>query len=213
MIEVREQFHAPAAGDREMREDNGVGIVEFLMSALIVIALSASVFAVLTDMQTNAGYQSEVLSVMENTRVAMNTLGHYIVQAGSNPRSASFIPITITGSTQVQICSDITGSSGGNQGDGDGDILDTDENLTIRYNSNAQSIELVDGNGTVQTLAYYISGFSLQYFDKNGATTTAGNDVRKIRVAISGASTATNPRTKKAFGINLTSDFTLPNRG
>jgi len=104
----------------------------------------------------------------------MSTLGRYIVQAGSNPRSASFTPVTITSSTQVQLCTDVTGSSGGSQGDPDGDILDTDENVTIRYNQTACSIELVDGNGTVQTLANYISAFTLNYFDKDGNATTVG---------------------------------------
>jgi hypothetical protein len=213
MKNLKKQFNLPSLPSPEMREESGFGIVEFFMSALIIISVSASVFTTLTDMQSNAGYQAEVLSVVENTRVAMTTLERYLLQAGNNPKSASFTPVTVTSSTQVQLCSDLTGSAGGSQGDADGDILDEDENITIQYNSTAQSIELVDGVGTVQTLAYYISGISFQYYDKDGTATTIGDDVRKITVTISGASTVANPRTKKTFGITLVSDFTLPNRG
>jgi hypothetical protein len=207
------QLMAPLPDNRKIHKESGFGLAEFLMSTLVVVSMSAGIFTILTNMQGNSGYQSEVLSVMENTRVSMSTLGRYIVQAGSNPRSASFTPVTITSSTQVQLCADLTGSSGGNQGDPDGDILDTDENVTIRYNPTACSIELVDGNGTIQTLANYISAFTLNYFDKDGNVTAVGADVRKIRVTISGSSTVANPRTKKRFGLTLTSDFTLPNRG
>jgi hypothetical protein len=213
MKEAQKQFCTPGSCDQRMRKEGGFGLVEFLISTLVIVSISAGLFTMLTDMQANSGYQTEVLSVTENTRTAMNAIGRYIVQAGSNPRSASFTPVTITGSTQVRLCSDLTGSSGGNQGDADGDIMDADENVTIQYNSTGRSIELVDGSGTVQTLAYYISGFSLHYYDKNGNTTTVGNDVRKINVSISGASTVAHPRTKKTFGLTLTSDFTLPNRG
>ncbi len=76
---------------------------------------------------------------MENTRVAMGTLERYIVQAGNNPRSAAFAPVTITSATQVRLCSDLTGSAGGNQGDPDGDILDANEDVTIRYNATGRS--------------------------------------------------------------------------
>jgi hypothetical protein len=203
----------PSPGSQEKQKESGFGLVEFLMSALVVVSMSAGIFTILTSMQSDSSYQSEVLSVMENTRVSMSTLGRCIVQAGSNPYSASFTPVTITSSTQVQLCADLTGSSGSSQGDPDGDILDADENVTIRYNQTARSIELVDGNGTAQTLANYISAFTLNYFDKDGNVTTVGADVRKIRVTISGSSTVANPRTKKTFGLSLTSDFTLPNRG
>jgi hypothetical protein len=206
------QFNAPLPHEPGIRKESGFGLVEFLMSALVVVTLSAGIFSILTDMQSTSGYQSEVLSVTENTRVAMSTLERLIVQAGNNPSSASFTPVTITGSTQVQLCADLTGSSGGSQGDPDGDILDVDENVTIQYNATARSIELVAGDGTTQTLANYISGFSFQYYDENGNTTTVGADVRKIKVTISGASSVANPRTKKTFGLTLTSDFTLPNR-
>lgn len=196
-----------------IRSEQGFSIAEFLVSTIVVMSLSASLFHMLTDMQSSTGYQTEVLGVTENTRAAMNILGRHIGQAGNNPRSATYAPVTVTGATQVRLCTDLTGSSGGSQGDPDGDILDDNEDITVRFNQQGRSIELVGGNGTVRTLANYISGFSLQYFDANGNTATTDASVSRIRVTVSGASTAAEPRTGKVFAMTLASDFTLPNRG
>jgi hypothetical protein len=193
--------------------ERGFAMAEFLVSTVIIMSLSAGVFTLLKDVQGTSGYQSEVLSVMENTRVAMNVLERLIVQAGNNPLNASFTPVTITSSTQVQVCTDQTGSLGGDQGDPDGDILDPNENVTIRYAADTRSIELVGSDGTAQTLANFISAFSLQYFDKNGNSTTVGGNVCRIRVTITGTSTSVNPVTRKGFGMSLSSDFILANRG
>lgn len=192
---------------------DGFSLVEFLVSATILLVLSAGVFTMLTDAQGTSGYQGEVLEVMENSRLTMSVLGRYIIQAGNNPRSASFTPLTITGATQVRLCADLTGSAGNDQGDPDGDILDADEDVTIRYNSGAKSLELVDRNGTVRTLARTIAGFSMEYLNANGAATTVATDVRSIRVTLTGLSSAANPRTGKTFGQTVTGLFTLPNQG
>jgi Tfp pilus assembly protein PilW len=196
-----------------MNNENGFALTEFLISTVVILILSAGLFNMLTDVQSTSGYQTEVLNVMENTRTAMNVIGRDIMQAGNNPRSAVFAPVTITSSTQVQLCADLTGLAGGSQGDPDGDILDANENITIRHNHDNHSIELVSGDGTVQTLADHISGLTLQYFDASGNATTVAANVRLIRVSISGSSTVANPLTHKTFGLTITGDFTLPNLG
>jgi hypothetical protein len=213
MRKARKQLNAPSHCSKIIREEGGLALAEFLISTAIVMTLSAGLFNMLTDAQSTSGYHTEVLGVTENTRVAMSTIGRFISQAGNNPLGAAITPVTITSATQVQLCADLTGSAGGGQGDPDGDILDANENVTIRYSPNDRSIELVDGNGTVQTLANYISDFSLEYLDAGGNVTAIGANVRTIRVSISGSSTAANPRTKKTFGFTIAGDFTMPNRG
>ena len=213
MKKARKQFVAPLPCDQGTVKESGFALAEFLVSTVIVLGLSAGVFTMLTNVLSTSGYQTEVLSVMEHTRVAMSTLERYIVQAGNNPRSAAFTPVTITSATQVQLCSDLTGSAGGNQGDPDGDIGDANEDVTIRYNATGRSIELVAADGTTRTLAQYISGFALEYLDQNGSATTDGANVRTIRITINGTSAVANARTGKTFGLTLTGVATLPNRG
>jgi Tfp pilus assembly protein PilW len=214
MKKARKQFIAPLPRDQGTLKESGFALAEFLISTVIVLSLSAGVFTMLTNVLSTSGYQTEVLSVMENTRVAMSTIERYIVQAGNNPLSAAFTPVTITSATQVQLCSDLTGSAGGNQGDADGDISDANENVIIQYNATARTIELVSPPGTTaQPLAQYISGFALEYLDKNGSATTVGANVRTIRITINGTSAVANPRTRKTFGLTLIGVATLPNRG
>lgn len=213
MINATNQLHAPSLGNKKMHKESGFALTEFLISTVVILILSAGLFTMLTDVQSTSGYQTEVLNVMENTRTAMNIIGRDIMQAGNNPLSAVFTPVTIASETQVQLCADLTGLAGSDQGDPDGDILDVNENITIRHNQNNRSIELVAGDGTVQTLADHISGLTLQYFDASGNATTVAADVRLIRVSISGSSTVANPRTRKTFGLTITGDFTLPNLG
>lgn len=203
----------PSNCDEARVSERGFALTEFLVSTLIILVLSAGVFTMLTEVQSTSGYQTEVLSVMDNTRIAMGALERFIVQAGNNPLAAAFAPVTITSAQQVQICSDLTGLAGGDQGDPDGDILDANEDVTIQYNEANRSIEIVTGDGTVRTLARYISGFSMAYLDANGAVTTVGDDVRTIRITINGSSAVANPRTGRTFGLTLTAVSTLPNRG
>ena len=88
MKKARKQFIAPLPCDQGTVKESGFALAEFLISTVIVLGLSAGVFTMLTNVLSTSGYQTEVLSVMENTRVAMGTLERYIVQAGNNPRSA-----------------------------------------------------------------------------------------------------------------------------
>ena len=212
MKKEKQRLETSTPFGEKMQNERGFALAEFLISAVIILSLSAGIFTMLTDAQSASGYQTEVLSVMENTRLAMNTLERLIVQASSNPREAIFVPVTITSSTSVRLRADLTGSAGSSQGDPDGDVLDADEDVTIQYNSTAHAIELVDKDGNTRILARYVSAFSLRYFDKDGIETASDADVRMIRVTISGASEVANPRTKKTFGQTVTSDFTLPNR-
>jgi hypothetical protein len=199
--------------DQGILKESGFGLAELLVSTVIILSISAGIFTMLTDVQSTSGYQSEVLNVMENTRVAMSTLERVIVQAGNTVNPALvFTPVTITNDKRVRICANLTGLAGGNQGDPDTDITDADEDVTIQYNQAQRSIELVAADGTTQTLARYITNFSMQYFDKDGNATAVGANVRMIRVTITGASILANPKTGKTFGQTLTSDFTLQNR-
>jgi len=192
----------------------GFSLVEFLISSTILVVLGASVFSAITDIGRTASYQTEVQTVLQNTRIGMDTLARQIKQAGNNPLAATFEGITIGSATQVQIRSDLTGSAPGhpNQGDPDGDTSDVDENVTFRYDAGARAIEMVLGDGTVNRIASYISAFSMQYFDTTGSVTAVGADVRRIRVVISGATTLANPKTGQRYGITLTEDIDVSTR-
>ncbi len=191
---------------------SGFSLVEFLLASLVLLVISAAVFSMMAETQRTASYQTEVQAVQDNTRLAMDTVEHYIRQAANDPRSVGVVGVTITSANQVNLKSDITGSAGGDKGDPDGDCSDSGEDVTIRYNSSARSIEVVPSGGSAQTIANYISAFSMQYFDASGTATASGASVRRIRVTISGASTLPNPQTRQTYGITLVSDVQIANR-
>lgn len=192
----------------------GFSLVEFMISTLVLLVVASAVFGVLNQTQRTASYQTEVQGVLENTRIAMEILERILQQAGNDPHHAGFTGLAITSATEVRVKSDLTGSAGPaspDKGDPDGDTADTGEDVTILYDAGTRTIELVVG-GTVQPIASNISAFAMQYFDRDGAATNIGDDVRKIRISLTGASPLSDPQTGLAFSMQLNSDVHLATR-
>lgn len=199
---------------RSAPSESGFTLVEFLVSSVILVVLGASVFSAIVEMGRTASYQTEVQAVIQNTRIAMNTLERYIKQAGNNPRLATFEGVTIIGPSQVRLRADLTGSAPGHpdQGDPDGDTNDIDEDVTVGYNSTDRTIEMVLPDGSVRGIAGGITAFTMQYFDSTGGATAVGADVRRVRVTISGGSRLAHPQTKKTYAITEVSDVQVSTR-
>jgi prepilin-type N-terminal cleavage/methylation domain-containing protein len=192
-------------------DERGFSLVEFLISAVVLLVVSASVFSMLAETQRAASYQTEVQTVLENMRLAMDTLERVIRQAGNNPTKAAFQGVTVvTALTEINFSADITGSAAGqpDKGDPDGDILDAGENVTIQYDSTNRTINLVAGASS-QPIASYIGAFEMRCYDANNVETISGPNVRKVRVTITGASTLPNPQNGHIFTMRQTSDIEL----
>ncbi len=193
----------------------GFSLVEFLLSTAVLLIVAGAIFGLLAQTQRTASYQSEVQGVLENTRIAMETVQRIIQQAGNDPSRTGFAAITITSSTELRVCSDLTGSGGtGNpdKGDPDGDTDDSGEDVTIRYNATAHTIELVPNGGTATAIASNISAFDMQYLNLSGAATTVDNAVTSVRITLTGVSTVPDPQTGQLFSQQLTSDVQIANR-
>jgi hypothetical protein len=189
---------------------SGFALTELMISAVILLVVSGTVFGVLIDVQHTASYQSEIQSVLSSTQIAMQTVERYIRQAGNDPLNSGLTGITIVSSQAMQIRSDLTGSEGPgdpDKGDPDGDTDDSGENVTIRYNSGTRSLEVVPDGGSAQIIASGISDISFTYYNAAGGTAATGSDVRKIGVSISGTSLLPNPRTRQIFGVQISSDI------
>jgi Tfp pilus assembly protein PilW len=190
-------------------DDPGFSLVEFVISSAILLIICASIFALLAETQRSAGYQGEVQSVLENTRLALETVERFIRQAGNDPVGTGVSSLTIVSSSEIRLRSDLTGSAGADKGDPDGDTSDSGEDVTIRYDGSARSLELIPHPGSAQAIANYISAFSMQYYDSVGAATIMGGEVRMIRIDITGATTLPSPQTREIFSLQLTSEVQL----
>lgn len=190
----------------------GFSLIECMIASLILAAVAASTFMLLNELQQEAGYQAEVQSVLQNTRIAMQTVERYLRQAGNDPESSGLQGITIISAKEVRVRSDLKGSLAGAQpdkGDPDGDCTDSEENVVLRFNPGSRSIEIVTQTGSVQILCNYISDLSFQYYDAAGEPTTEGSRVRKIGIAISGSSAVPHPKTGRHFGLQLRSEVQI----
>jgi type II secretory pathway pseudopilin PulG len=196
----------PNLPDRE----EGFSLVEFLIASMILLAVAAWIFSMLAEIQQEASYQNEVLSVISNTQSAMQTVERFLRQAGNDPLASGLHGITIISASEIQIHADIKGSAGTSnpdKGDPDGDFNDSDEAVVIRYNAKSRSIEVVPEGGPAQIIANFISNLSFQYYNKDGAMTMEDGKVSKIGITISGSSMVPHPRTRQYFGIQLRSEI------
>jgi hypothetical protein len=195
-------------GESVIKNESGFSLMEFTVSAVILLVLSIVIFSTLNKIQCTAAYQADTQAVLDNTRIALQVVERCIRQSGNDPFHSGFNAISVVSSSEMRIRSDITGSAdpgNSNKGDPDGDINDSGEDLTIRYNSNKRRIEMISPNGPAQIIADNIAGFSLQYFDTEGNETHTGKDVRKIKVTISGSAVQKDMQTEELFGVQMES--------
>src|SRR5688572_14262797 len=204
------------------KDESGFSLAEFLIASVILLIIAGSVFGMMAETQRASSYQSEIQSVLQNTRIAMSILERNIRQAANDPIRLPGDPslaeigfaeetqgVTVVSATEIRLRTDITGSA---QGDPDDDAADAGEDVTIRYNSTTQSIEVTPTGGTAQPVANLITAFSMTCYDANGTVTTVGANVHKIRVSLTGASALPNPQTGYPFGQQLISDIQLSAR-
>ena len=84
-VEIHRSIDARGPSRFLVSDDSGFSLVEFVISSAILLVICASVFNVLAETQRSASYQSEVQSVLENTRMALETVERFIRQAGNDP--------------------------------------------------------------------------------------------------------------------------------
>ncbi len=192
--------------------ESGFSLVEFLISTLVLLLVATAVFAMLAETQRAASYQSEVQAVMDNSRVALETLERILRQAGNNPQDTALMPITIVSPTEVRIQSDLTGSATPDKGDPDGDILDSGEDLTVRYNAGARTIEVIPNGGSAMAVANHISAFAIDWFDASGAATVNGAAATRARIRLTATTTVRDPQTGQVFGMQQACDVQIQSR-
>jgi hypothetical protein len=205
----------PARNRALMSDGWGFVLVEFLIASALTLIICTGIYSALAEIQRWTSYQLEARDVAFNARIALETVEQILRQAGNNPHNTPMTGILIGSSTNVHIQSDVTGSlSPGepDKGDPDGDVSDSGEDVTIRHNPVARTLELVSPGGSVQPFANYVVAFSLQYFDAAGAATSDGSKVRLVFVDISAATTLLHPQTRRAFGIRLSSAIPISSR-
>jgi len=206
----------PAAHSRSVeggRED-GFSLVELLISTVILTGLAGFMFSTMADMHRTSVAQGEIHAAQSNLRMVTGVLEHYVTQAAYNPRGIAMEGVVISSSTQVRLRADVTGSStaDSNRGDPDGDTNDLDEDVTLRYRSAEQRLELVLPDKTVRPVAEAISEFNMQYLDRNGNITAVGSEVTVIQFTVGAATQNRDLSSRYRHAIRQTFDIRLQSR-
>jgi prepilin-type N-terminal cleavage/methylation domain-containing protein len=189
--------------------DKGFTLIEFLFSSLVLLVVTSAAFTMLAETQQTTGFQSEIQAVVNNTRIAMQTVERHLRQAGNDPLNTGLSGLSglvLLDTDKIQIRSDLKGSFGPvspNKGDPDGDINDSDENIILRFNPSSSSIEIVPEGGPPRIIANYITSFSVELFDETGNSAVSDDDTRKVAVFITGSSRGPDPRTGDLFSFTL----------
>ena len=191
--------------------ESGFTLTELLISLSFLLVLSASLFALISEIQQTATSQSEAQAVLNNSQLAFLSISRWIRNAGNNPSGIGATAIALISSTEIRILSDITGSSGKNSdnGDPDGDFNDSGEDLTLRYNPQARSIEAIPGGGPAQIIAENILNLEFRLYDGEGNQVEDGSHAKTIGISIKGSADFPDPKTHKLFGLELSGNFQI----
>ncbi len=202
-----------APPDCRSPEEAGFSLVELLVGALVFLISASFLFSLAAEFQAAASSQGEMITVMENTRVAADTVQRLLRRAGNDPLRSGTSGLTVAGPSNVRIRADVTGSAGPSnpdKGDPDGDVADSWEDIVIRFNAAADTIDLTAPGGSAQAIAECISGFVMEFFDDAGIATTSGAAIRKARFRVTGSGLRAYPRSPRPFGITLAGEVHLP---
>ena len=163
-------------------KNEGFAIVELLISMAVISAIIGSMFSFSIAQRKYFAVQEEVSEMTQNTRAAMEMISSELTMAGYSPSGAVFpgIPYNVS---QLEIYADLTG---------DGDLLDSNENIIYIYEASSKSISRNTGGGK-QPFAESIQSFTFQYLDDQGNSTTVTEKIRQIRLIITGQTTKPDP--------------------
>lgn len=190
-------------GDCIRTGEEGFSLAELLVCVLVFSALGAALFALLGELQQKAAFQAETRSVVQDTRLALDTVERFVRQAGNDPLGTGIEGVTLRGSSSVRLRTDIKGDAGGDKGDPDGDSGDSDEDVLLRFNPAAGTLEMVSGSGPPQIVAGRISDLAFRYYNESGGIAAGGERVCRIGITLRGATLFADPRTGRRHGVEL----------
>ncbi|MDI9612704.1 MAG: hypothetical protein QM330_06520 [Acidobacteriota bacterium] len=183
--------------------EEGFSLAELLVCLVIFFVLGAALFALLGELQQKAAFQAEMRSVVQDTRLALDTVERFVRQAGNDPLGTGIEGITLRAPASVAIRTDVKGEAGGDKGDPDGDSGDSDEDVFLRFNPTAGTLEIVSGSGPPQIVTSRISDLELRYYNESGGIAAGDERVHRIGITLRGATLFANPRTGRRHGVEL----------
>jgi len=113
----------------------------------------------LTEVEHTAVRQADMQAVLDGALFSLDLVQRLLRQSGNDPHGIGLEGLEIAAAGGIHIRSDLTGNSPGDpdKGDPDGDAEDAYEDVLIRNNTTADTLEVVTVGGGVQTVAEQLS--------------------------------------------------------
>lgn len=190
----------------------GFTFLELILSISILTVVSASVFLLCRQIQQRYVAEQNYSAAVQNARIALDVIGRRLRQAGNDPASAGFTPISYAGDT-LTVRSDLTGTEASaneldSTGDPDSYLSAAFEQTTIRYDGAGKRILLDTGYGE-ETLAENIRKLEFKFYDGAGTETADMSQVSKIVITLEALTAAADPETREAVSLTLSESVYL----
>jgi hypothetical protein len=195
-----------------MSDEQGFGMAEMLIASALLVLIGGAALGLLGQVEQIASSQTDLQSVLQSGLVSLDLLGRILRQSGNDPCNAGIRGLSSAAANETRVCSDVTGSAAPgdpDKGDPDGDTDDSYEDVVIRYDQSADTVQLVTVGGGVQTVAENISALALEFFDPSGTPVGPGPDASRARITLTSTSRTVSPRTRRPFSLRISSEVQL----
>lgn len=168
---------------KSSRKNHGFTIIEMLIALLITAIILAVVYDTFVSQRNVLRTQELITEMHQNVRATISMILSEIKLAGLSPLEVEFDGI-IYSPDQLQIRIDMTGN---------GDTLDSNEDITYKFDPNTLEILRRTGGGGFQTFAENIQNFAFEYYDANYNKTTQSDNISTIKITIVGRTSSPDP--------------------
>lgn len=162
--------------------ENGFTLIELLIATALALVIIGALSSAFISQRKTYAVQEQVSEMIQGARAAMDMISREVKMAGYDPTEAGIGGIPYS-ATQLETRADFNG---------DGDTSDANEKIIYTFDTANKQIDRNTGGGN-QPFAENIASFSFEYYDAQGNTTTATQDIRMIRITIQARTAKEDP--------------------
>ncbi len=198
-----------------LKKSEGFTLVELMITLLLVGVVTGAIYSSYITMQRSYIAQDQIAEMQQNLRAAMDIMVRDIRMAGYDPTKSASAGIVTASKGSLQFTRDTTNDATGTADDGDGDLLDLNENTTFGFSlaNDANGDGIADAGvapfgrrafaAGFQDLAENIVAVEFNYILKNNTNTLAPlagqlNDIRSIQISMLARADRADPEYRDA---------------
>jgi type IV pilus assembly protein PilW len=165
----------------------GFTLVELMIALLVSSVVAGAIYFVYTGQQKIYTLQEAVVDMQQNLRAGLYLVGQELRMAGYDPQGSAGAGIVNATSNGINFTQDITDNAGTGT-DGDGDVADANENITLAFNPATLQLTRNTGGGA-QPFVDNVDFIEFVYTLEDGTVTSNPNpstldQIRTIQVSM-----------------------------